>query len=153
MKFVKHDKKTDLFSITSYPRIDFAPIEGLNPNIEYYVLNEYNKTDIDTNYFDISVSFLSTEKPHPVYSHLKICDEIITTTRKSNEEIIEAMNYTFGKFMDENYPIAIRVKDINFPNEKTTERRAKESTLRTERENRENDLINTNILPSFDWVW
>lgn len=150
MKVIKHIISTGTKTKVDYPAIWGEPVIGLDPDINFYEIQEQPKPPYNPEQFTISEVWTLTEN---VGEFLSVCEIGWQLTEKSQTEVINNLNRTFGEFIDNAYPLWQRIKDLNYPSDEGTMRKAQEAALRDERQAREDAYINENIFPDFKFTW
>jgi hypothetical protein len=153
-----------------YAGSDIAiPIVGMDENLQYYYEQVDQQPTFDSRTHSIARQETWTNEPHPTYTHILKMSVTWTLTQKSNEQIIEALTSVLGDYLDENYPMAIRLKHLKegvelallTPN-KTDEQVARLTYItslgdwlnvcRVERDDQEAALTNDGTLPTFQFT-
>lgn len=160
-----------------YPNADIAkPIENINKAklngkfveiskdsdewIDLYFIEETFDVNPDQNKYDlIRQPDILTTKVHPTYSHLKICERKWILQEKSQQEIISRLNFELGNYLDSEYPVYKRDKDlrlISFSKEKDANKLKLiqdldtwMDTCRSLRDARELNYVNNGVFPEF----
>lgn len=150
-----------------YPRHDMGEVIGLPPNHEYYIIKQaerpvYNP-DIE---FLRPLEILSEDRDNE-FLHLKICYRDYEIVPHRKEVIIRKLNDSVGEHIENELPLWKQIKyiqkklklkekqnnsddeieELNYYNslEEWADR------CRIERDKREEDYLNNNIIPSFIW--
>jgi len=150
MIVIKHIKSTGAKLKVKYPGIWPNLLKGLDADIEYYEIQELEKPAYNPHQFDLIELWNLTTTKGEVYN---ICEVSWQLQEKSQAEVINSFNQTFGTFIDSAYPLWQRVKDLNFQSIDGDFRKAQEASLRDERQAREDNYINNDIFPDFNFTW
>lgn len=159
-----------------YPNLDISiPVENINKAklngkhvdiskdsdeyIDLYFINEVIPVNDRPEQFDlIRLPDVLSNLTHEVYKHLKVCDRVWVLQEKSQAEILNNLNNTFGMWLDENYFPQTRTKHIIESLSTNTSTEKKESIKKlhdwllacyAEKEKRELEYINNGIFPDF----
>ncbi|MFA6400864.1 MAG: hypothetical protein WCX31_04455 [Salinivirgaceae bacterium] len=150
IRVIQKEQSTEMLK-TTYPREDKEPIVGLDASIEFYEIQTMPYPgDYDPNKHTISEIWTLTTNQG---EFLKVCLIEWLLTEKPQAEVLVNFNNSFGNFIDTAYPIWKRVKDFSQPTNEGTLRQAQETSLREERQLREDAYINSNIFPDFNFNW
>jgi len=142
--------KTKLKKV-EYPAIWGNLVQGLDSDISFYEIQTTPyPPEYDANKHDAIEVLTITETQG---DFLKICLIEWNLQEKSQSTIINNLEKTFGDFIDSNYPIWKRVKDIVKITTKGEARKAQESNLRDELQQRIDNYINSGVFPSFIFIW
>lgn len=168
MKVIARNIITNENRIVTYPRADYGPIVGGNPDIRYYILVDepFNESyDSFTHYTVLNEEF--TETPHNEYPHIFICRRYYTLQQFEYSVINENLNLSVGNHIELNLPLWKSIKYtqrlFELKNKAVLSVAELEeldyitrlidwtSRLREERDMREIQLVSYDILPSFEW--
>jgi hypothetical protein len=124
MNVIIYNKQTKEIKEDHYPRVDISePIEGLDPNIEIYFINEQLVKNPNTEQYYIQYADELINETHQKYKHLKICNRKHYLVEKNKDEVIQKLNDELGIYVDREYPIWERNKHLQeFLFEATEER-------------------------------
>jgi len=154
MQVLKHIISTGQKIKVEYPRFELTEaVTGLDNDIEYYEIVETDGPNYNPDWHILNDDYELTEETGQYGEHLKKALHVYTITLKSQDDILIAFNNCFGQWIDEVYPIWKRIKDVTQPSESGTARQIREMDVRDDRQKRENDLLNNNILPNFKFDW
>lgn len=158
MKVIR--KINDKIDEVEYPRKSISkPIVGLEKGITFYFISEFKRPSYNPQKSYLRSTDTLTEKRHPEYSHLFLCERGWDIIDYSQDEIINKLNKSLGEHLDSEYPLWKRQKHSNELILGTnTERESYikrliewENSQRIERDIREKNYLNSNIIPSFEW--
>ncbi len=75
-----------------YPREDMQPVPGLDPNYEWLIkYTPYESPQYDARVFLLNTKEEVTVEPHPIYSHLNQYKTTYSLQKKTDVEIIDAI--------------------------------------------------------------
>lgn len=81
--------------------------------VTLYFIQEIRPENTKPEQFDlVQQPDVLTDKFHSEYKHLKICIREWKLTEKSEHEIIDRLNYEVGNYLDSEYPVYKRDKDL-----------------------------------------
>ena len=156
-KVVKVINSTGVSIECDYPRGDKNKVIGDTIHT-YYFIKEIKKPTYDKN-----KSFLVQNEDELVLGatyKTNVCNRSWSVEDYPNEVIIQRLNDSLGSHLDFNYPIPIRIKHIREKDKSITNQARKdyieslqnwEDSCRTECDDREQQFIDNNISPSFEW--
>lgn len=151
MKVIKHVKSTGEKSKVEYPAIWGEPVYRLDEDITYYEIQILPYPEnYDVHKHELIEVCTITDN---IGTFLNVCLIEWQLVDKPQSSVLEDFNNVFGAFIDVSYPMWRRVKDISFPSESGTLRQEQELALRQERQNREDNYVNNNIFPDFNFKW
>ena len=153
----------------NYPHIDIAnPVAGLDGGIVYYYIDKLERPEIDFNKSYLKPTEVLTDKIHPEYSHLLVCERGYEVVDYPNETIIEKLNTAVGEWIESRMPLwkqskylgrYIGLKDLNkeglLDQDRINEMNYYLSLwewadkCRSDRDLREHEYINNDVFPSF----
>lgn len=159
MKVLKVNTETNKRELVPYPRTDLKPAIGLDANIDYYGIVEGEKPTINHNTHYLKIVEVFSDEPYQEMTHIKTYMKKYESHQLSNGQIINNLNNSLGNHLDSGFPLWKQIKYLKeLANGITPERKAEiqpyfdwQNRCRAERDLRENELINNNELPSFDW--
>lgn len=75
-----------------YPNEDMSPVQGLDPDLEWLVKTEpFAAPDYDSRIFELVITDAITTEQHPEHPHLNQYKRTFNTDKRTNEEIILAI--------------------------------------------------------------
>lgn len=78
----------EIIKHADYPRLDMAPVEGLDPDLEWLIkVTPYVQPDYDSRIFVLNQTEEVTQTPHPDYPHLNQYRITFSTSKRATEEI------------------------------------------------------------------
>jgi hypothetical protein len=169
-KFIKRDTKTGEFSIEKYPRYDLGIVRGLDRNIKYHGIVD-NRPAIDNRLHKlIDVGYTFNDDPFEGSKNIGTAIRVYEKQQLPNETIIGFLDNSLGNHLDNLYPAWERNKHMaqasklvilkgqaNWDESDSARYQWINSLAdwcsrcRTERDKREKNLLEKNILPSFEW--
>ena len=158
MKVVKKNIETGDVFRTKYPRLDESEIAGLKSCYKYYMIIEEPRPQCNPNTHKLEFVTRYEEK-HPIFDHFGVATDTYDIVQLPNESIIANLNSSVGMFIDMHFPTWKQSKYLSLLSigcNTDTEAFIREmfdwaNSLRTNRDNREKQLLENNILPSFEW--
>lgn len=154
-------KINDEIKEVEYPHMDIAtPVVGLSQGILFYFIEQQERP-----VYDAFKSYLKpfenlTDKKHPEYSHLLLCERGWEVVDYSQQTIVQKLNASLGEHLDNEYPLWERQKhsDELLIGNPDAERKTYIESLKTwefsqrqERDNRETEYLTNGVFPSFTW--
>jgi hypothetical protein len=158
MKVIKVED--GMISKVTYPRADMGAIVGKPDDTLFYVINEEDKPDYDSNLYSLTTTTTLGEDTNETYPDLLNAYITYTKVQLSNDSIISKLSTSLGAHLDENYPVWKRIKHINeLSDDDITDERKEyiesmqtwEQDCRNEFDSRVTELTDNNTLPSFEW--
>jgi hypothetical protein len=144
-----------------YPRHDMQPVDSTIEGVQFYLVKEEERPEYDSARGSMKQKELvltnETDNENP---HFKIAVKGWEVVSFTQDQIIQRLNDSLGQHLDSNYPLWQRQKHTDELNmmHSSPERIAEISALKTwefecraERDKREQEYINTNQFPSFEW--
>ena len=110
MKVIKHIKDTDCKEFVQYPTKMGNLVVGLDANIEYYEIVEFDKPICNLEQFNIKQTIELTEIKGQY--NLNIANVKYLKEEKSKNVIINYINTNLGEFLDREYPHFLRIKHL-----------------------------------------
>jgi len=150
MKVIKRIKSTGQLIKTEYPAIWGTLVYKLDDNLEFFEIKQLPIPEFNSHQYTAVEKLTITEN---IGEFLPICEVGFELIEKSKESVLNDFNTLFGNFIDENYPLWQRIKDISNPSENGALRLAKEAELRSNRDSMELDYIDNDIFPNFNFEW
>jgi len=159
MKVLRLNKKTGEKDVVTYPRADLKPVVDLSEDIEFYGIIKEAIPCFDYRTHEIKTIETFYEDAFEGRSHIKTLIKSHEIEQLSNERITQELNNSVGIHIDTNYPLwkqnkhALEIQigtcldRINY----ITGLFSWAQRCRAERDNRENELVNNNKLPLFEW--
>ena len=159
MKVLRLDKNTGDKKIVVYPRQDLKPIIGLDENITYYGIIEESRPVHDYRTHSLKTVETFNDDAFEELLHIKTYTKSYSIEQLPNETIISNLNNSVGNHLDSSFPMWKQIKYLKeLANGITDERKAEvqpffdwQNKCREERDLKEDELLNDNKLPSFDW--
>lgn len=157
MNIIVKDKSTGSYSEIPYPNIDNVELEGLTDQYNLYTITHEERPDINENIGYLVDDIQFTEKKDDDYPFLLKAVKGFKVITHSHEEIITRLNESIGQYIENNYPLWKQTRDqwriINNDERADYYKSLFQwaDRLRAERDSRENDYIQNNIFPSFEW--
>jgi hypothetical protein len=145
---------------TEYPNDTMQPVDRLAAGIVYCIIETAEMPQYDVNTHTHKMVETLDFTPREDYPHMGTCRRSYEVYQLPNESIVAKLNNSLGEHLDSNYPLWQRQKhddEIKYL-EPTPERieyikslKIWEFGCRNDRDKREQELINNNTLPSFEW--
>jgi len=159
MKVLKRYKDTGKIEMVNYPRKDLGILIGLDENIEYYGIVENKRPNYEPNTHRLKLVEVLSDDAYEGKSHIKTFTKSYELEQLPNEIIIENLSNSVGEHIESNYPNWKQNKHSLELQIGTTQERIEYITslfnwskrCRTERDLKQSELLNKNILPTFDW--
>ena len=171
MKYIYKSGET-VKELRSYPNKDEgSKILGFDyENDSIYVIVAADKPDYDSNTHYLQFQEEYTEELYEGFHNVKICNHTWSAVQLSDEQIIENLTNHMGNYLDAEYPMHKREKhsaegcyyllakiEGNITQEQEDRRTYIDSmydwitSVRADRDTKEEELITNNTLPSFEW--
>lgn len=175
MKYIIRNRETQkvIKELNSFPtKYQGSPIEDFDyDNNEIFVIVEEVRPDYDTNKSYLRKTITYTEDFQPGFYQVKVCRYDWKVVNHSKETVIQKLNESLGIYLDEQYPIWERIKHAGEGNyillamiegditQDQLDRKTYIDTVydwitqcRADRDIRENEFVNNDIFPSFEWT-
>lgn len=110
MRVIYKDSKQTIEK--DYPTDIEKAVYKLDSSIQYYYINESVIDNPNPDRYDLVIKDVLTDKIHPEYKHLKICERTWELVEKPESEIIQRLNDELGLYLDEQYPAWERDKHV-----------------------------------------
>ncbi len=171
MKILKVNTFTGEKLFCKYPNIDIN-VKINVADTQYYSFIENEYPEFDSNYQKVSEEIILTDELYNDISHIKIAIREFTVSELTTAQIIENLNNSLGKHLDNNYPHWEQSKhsgkslrylntilsggtptneDSNYINEKVLILADWTANCRLSRDEKEIELLTNNKIPSFEW--
>lgn len=141
-----------------YVRSDLKPIQGAVDIVKWYIVEETERPP-SSQFETIEETFELTDDPNAEHPYFFKAIQVFTVTQIPNEAILQRMNDSLGRHLDDNYPLWKRQKHLYEVVKGSKDSRVDyiqnlkdwEDRCRASRDQKESDLINNNQMPTFDW--